>query len=261
MKVQAVHVLAVGSPVFARESAAQVMGLPVIGVPEEIQTVVPPGTVGGRSRNGVRRIMAVEGDPEPWTMYGLRVTRPVETVRDLTVRLPLQRSLPAMDRLLQGKALPGSPHNTNLVFSRDHVRESVARLPSAAKQNRVLRVLDVADGGAQSAGESKSRAIMILNGFPTPVLQARFHDDWGQIGFPDFDWEEFKILGEFDGYEKYSAQRYLKGKTPAEVVVAEKKREDRLRALGYTVVRWTWDDLRDQRVLVAKLHKAGLPSA
>lgn len=259
--VQAVHDLAVGAPVFARESAAEVMGLPVVGVPREVQTIVPPGTLGGQSRNGVRRIMAVEGDPEPWTMFGLKVTRPVETARDLAVHLPLQRSLPAMDKLLQRKALPGSPINTNLVFGEEHVRESVARLTSMAKQSRVLRVLDVADGGSQSAGESRSRAIMILHGFPRPVLQKPFYDDWGLVGYPDFDWEEFKLLGEFDGYEKYSAQRYLKGKTPSEVVVEEKKREDRLRALGYNVVRWIWDDLKDPRVLVAKLHKAGLPSA
>lgn len=259
--VQAVHELAASAPVFARESAAEVMGLPVVGVPREVQTVIPLGTLGGQSRNGVRRIMAVEGDPEPWTMFGLKVTRPVETARDLAVHLPLQRSLPAMDKLLQRKALPGSPNNTNLVFGEEHMRESIARLPSMAKQARVLRVLDVADGGSQSAGESRSRAIMILNGFPRPSLQKRFHDDWGQIGYPDFDWEEFKLLGEFDGFEKYSAQRYLKGQTPSEVVVEEKKREDRLRALGYNVVRWIWDDLKDPRVLAAKLHKAGLPSA
>ncbi|MDQ0276858.1 hypothetical protein QO003_001161 [Arthrobacter silviterrae] len=260
VRVQAVQELAVNPPVFARESAAEVMGLPVFGVPLLVQTVIPPGTPGGQSRNGVRRIMAVEGDPEPWAMFGLRVTRPVETARDLAVHLPLERALPAMDKLLQGKILPGSPHGTNLTFGEEHMRESLARLGSMAKQNRVRRVLDVADAGAQSAGESRSRAIMILNGFPRPVLQKPFFDDWGLVGYPDFDWEEFKVIGEFDGFEKYSAQRYLKGKTPSQVVVEEKKREDRLRALGYTVVRWVWDDLRDPRLLVAKLHKAGLPS-
>ncbi|WP_104088268.1 hypothetical protein [Arthrobacter sp. GMC3] len=81
------------------------------------------------------------------------------------------------------------------------------------------------------------------------------------IGFPDFEWKEFKVLGEFDGFEKYSAQRFLKGKTPSQVVVEEKRWEDRLRALGYTVVRWVWSDLWDPRILVDMLHMAGLPSA
>ena len=48
--------------------------------------------------------------------------------------------------------------------------------------------------------------------------------------------------------------------TPSDVVVAEKKREDRFRAKGYKVVRWVWDDLRDPRRLVRLLHEAGLPS-
>ena len=101
---------------------------------------------------------------------------------------------------------------------------------------------------------------MIQSGFPIPNLQVPFRDNRGLIGYPDFDWEEIKLLGEFDGFEKYSSQQYLKGKTPSEVVVAEKNRENRLRALGYNVVRWVWDDLRDERRLIALLHEAGLPS-
>ncbi len=102
---------------------------------------------------------------------------------------------------------------------------------------------------------------MILHGFPRPALQVRLYDQWGPVGYPDFDWEEYKVLGEFNGHEKYSAQRFLTGRTPSDVVVDEKKREDRLRALGYNVVRWVRDDLKDPGVLVAMLRNAGLPSA
>lgn len=63
-------------------------------------------------------------------------------------------------------------------------------------------------------------------------LPELYCDSQGKIGFADFAWKEFKILGEFDGFEKYSAQRCLKGKTPSKVVVEEKRREDRLRAKG-----------------------------
>ena len=101
---------------------------------------------------------------------------------------------------------------------------------------------------------------MIQHGFPAPALQQRFEDSRGLIGYPDFDWEEYKLLGEFDGHEKYSQRRYLRGQTPADVVVAEKNRESRLRALGYTVVRWEWADLRTPERLIRRLHYAGLPS-
>lgn len=236
------------------------MGLPLIRIPAEVQTVVAVGKSGGQSSRGVRRINAVEGDPPPWEMFGLLVTPPVQTVRDLAIRLPLALSLPAMDKLLQRKVLPGSPSDVQLVFTADDVRASTLLLPNGTQRGRVERVLEVADGLAQSPGESLSRAIMIQDGFPTPILQVPFRDSRGLIGMPDFDWEEYKTLGEFDGYEKYSAQKYLKGKTPSDVVFEEKKREDRLRARGYKVVRWTWADIKDPRRLVALLREAGLPS-
>jgi len=261
IRCHAVDTLAAGSPIFARESAALILGLPLLHTPKEIQTVVDPGKNGGQSSRGVRRHNAIDGDPPPWTVDGLWVTPPPQTARDLAVRLPLAKSLPTMDKLLAQKILPGSPPHVKLVFTADDVRDAALLLPNGTQRNRVERVLEVADGRSGSPGESWSRAIMIQNGFPVPTLQLPFHDDRGLIGYPDFDWEDFKTLGEFDGYEKYSSQQYLKGKTSSEVVVAEKNRENRLRALGYNVVRWVWDDLRDEKRLIALLRNAGLPSA
>lgn len=260
MRIQAVNDSAEHPPVFARESAAQIMGLPIIGVPKEVQTVVVRGKSGGQSNRGVRRINAVEGDPPPWEMFGVLVTPPPQTARDLALRLPLAGSLPAMDKLLQRQILPGSPANPQCVFTDEDVMAAAHGLPYQIQRLRVERVLSVADPLSQSAGESFSRAIMIQHGFPLPVLQVPFSDSRGFIGKPDFGWEEYKTLGEFDGFEKYSAQQYLKGRTPSEVVVEEKNRENRLRAKGYNMVRWVWDDLKDARRLIKLLHEAGLPS-
>lgn len=259
MRIQAVHESAQNAPVFARESAAQIMGLPVIGVPSEVQTVVSPGRSGGQSNRGVRRVNAVAGDPPPWEMFGVFLTPPPQTARDLAVRLPLTGSLPAMDKLLQRIPLSGSPGNPQQFFSEDDVRAATALLPNATQRGRVERVLTVADPLSESAGESLSRAIMIEHGFKLPALQTLISDNRGFIGRPDFDWEEQKTFGEFDGYEKYSSQKYLRGRTPAQVVVAEKLREDRLRAKGYNVIRWIWADLRDPRRLIQLLHEAGIP--
>ncbi len=260
VRIQAVHELACTPPVFARESAAQVMGLPFIGVPRDVQTVVAAGRSGGQSSAGVRRVNAIEGDPTPWKMFGLLLTPPPQTARDLAVQLPLTFALPAMDKLVRQEILPGSPNNTRLNFSQTHVLASAQLLPSKTQRIRVARVVQLADGLSQSPGESWSRALMFLHGFPRPELQQPIYDSRGRIGFPDFNWEEYKTVGEFDGIEKYSAQKYLKGMTPSDVVVAEKKREDRFRARGYKVVRWVWDDLQDPRRLVRLLHEAGLPS-
>lgn len=257
--IQAVHELARTSPVFSRQSAAQVMGLPLIFVPGLVETTCVRKN-GGQSSNGVHRLPAIDGDPLPWQMHGLLVTQPHITARDLAVQLPLSQSLPAMDKLLPMSILPGSPVNVPLTFSVGKIEEAISRLPNGAQKGRAFRVLAAGNGLSQSAGESLSRAIMLENGFPDPVLQFPFHDRRGLIGYPDFYWEHYKLLGEFDGYEKYSAQRFLTGRTPSEAVVAEKVREDRLRALSYRVVRWVWDDLRNPQRLINVLREAGLPS-
>jgi len=259
VNIQAVHETAAGSPVFARQSAAQILGLPLIRIPPLVQTVIPPGQGGGRSSNGVHRIMGVRGDPEPWLVDGLLTTPPVQTARDLAVHLPLAHALVAMDRLLGSAPLSGTDQNGASTFTRQDVTDSLELLPNATQQRRVERVLTLASPLAGSAGESLSRAIMIENGFPAPVLQQRFEDARGLIGYPDFTWEEYKVVGEFDGHEKYSQQRYLRGRTPSEVVIAEKNRENRLRALGFNVVRWEWADLLSPERLIRLLHDAGLP--
>lgn len=259
VRIQAVQAASVHPPVFARESAAQIMGLPVIGVPQEVQTVVPRGGSGGQSNRGVRRVNAIDGDPAPWEMFGLLTTPPPQTARDLAVRLPLAMSLPAMDRVLQPKPLEGSPHYVKTMFTERDILAATELLPNETQRRRVTRALSVANPLSGSPGESFSRALMIEQGFPLPALQVRFSDSRGFIGMPDFDWEEYKTLGEFDGYEKYSAQRFLQGRTPSQVVVDEKNRENRLRAKGYNVVRWVWDDLRQPGRLFRLLREAGLP--
>lgn len=50
----------------------------------------------------------------------------------------------------------------------------------------------------------------------------------------------------------------LDGRSTRETVLAEKKREDRLRALGYKVVRWDWKAVTDPELLRRKLERAGI---
>ena len=93
---------------------------------------------------------------------------------------------------------------------------------------------------------------------PAPVLQEAFYDERGKIGVVDFWWPDCKLVGEFDGRGKYLRDEYLSGRSTADAVLAEKAREDRLRALGLTIVRWDWATALDLALLEAKLRGAGL---
>lgn len=101
----------------------------------------------------------------------------------------------------------------------------------------------LADGRAESPGESRSRLLFRRENLPRPDLQVEVRDGDGRLlGRTDFGWLEYRHLGEFDGRVKYGG---IAGdsRTPQQIVLAEKLREDTLRAQLYGMSRWTWSDL------------------
>ena len=91
--------------------------------------------------------------------------------------------------------------------------------------------LRLARTGAQSPLESLSRLRLVRAGLPEPRLQVPLHDSIGLIGVVDMLFDDLGVVGEADGAGKYASREDL---------VREKKREDRIRALGFPVVRWDW---------------------
>ncbi len=113
---------------------------------------------------------------------------------------------------------------------------------------RARRALRLADGDSENPGESWCRAQMIDAGLLAPRLQHRFYDEYGnEIARTDFDWAGL-LVAEFDGMAKY--QKYLRpGETPFDAMRREKEREDALRRRGIMVIRWTWKDLEEGRIV------------
>jgi len=100
----------------------------------------------------------------------------------------------------------------------------------------IRSALAFADPRSESVGESRLRVLIHNEGLPVPVPQAEFEDDDGFVGRVDFHFEDENTLVEFDGLLKYAD-------SSREALIREKDREDRLRALGFEVVRTTWADL------------------
>lgn len=92
-----------------------------------------------------------------------------------------------------------------------------------------------ADSQSESVGESRLRVLMHQFDLPKPTLQAEFYDSDGFIARVDFYFPPYETVVEFDGLLKYG------GGSP-DVLIREKRREDRLRALGLHVVRAVWSD-------------------
>ena len=106
-------------------------------------------------------------------------------------------------------------------------------------------VVRLADGRAESPGETRSRFLCWRYGLPAPDLQFEVYDEHGQlVGVTDLAWPEHRLLGEFDGRMKYG--RGLRpGQDPGDIVFNEKRREDRLREITqWAMIRLVWSDLR-----------------
>ncbi|HEY4225135.1 MAG TPA: hypothetical protein VGM70_04930 [Pseudolysinimonas sp.] len=126
-------------------------------------------------------------------------------------------------------------------------------------RRRAERAIAFADARAGSPGESLSRVRIHEAGMPAPQLQVPFGDQAGRIGVVDFWWPEYQLIGEFDGVAKYVREEFTGGRDAADVVIAEKRREDRLRALGPIVARWGWPLAWGDLGLEALLRTYGLP--
>lgn len=131
---------------------------------------------------------------------------------------------------------------------------AMARWPRTRKLHVVVRM---SDGRAESVGESRLRWRLRCAGMPAPVLQYEVRDHGGDVvAVCDLAWPGLGIVVEFDGLAKYG-RLLAPGTTPAEALVAEKRREDLVRELtGFTVIRVVWADLADPARLRARIDRA-----
>jgi hypothetical protein len=145
---------------------------------------------------------------------------------------PLSVALPVVDAALAGAV-------DRRAVERGDLEAEFAGATSRGRAS-ARRALLLGDARSGSPGESLSRAAMHVCGFPMPQLQKTFSDRSGRM-IVDFWWPSLELIGEFDGVGKYLRDEFLKGVTPGEAIVAERRREDRLRALAPRVTRWGWD--------------------
>jgi len=181
------------------------------------------------------------------TVDGVQVTGVARTVLDVARTWEFAAALVAADHALHRAWATPARLTTEL--------EAAGR---GRGVRRARRVVDAASARSESVGESLSRARMIELGLPLPELQHVVEDDAGVVGRVDFWWPGLGLVGEFDGRLKYRAAGVPDGRPVEDRVWAEKRREDRLRALGLSVVRWTWDTALDPDALRAVLGACGL---
>jgi hypothetical protein len=209
-------------------SALAVHALPLLNITSDNVHLTLTGAGHPRSRPGLR-VHPELPDLVARRHNGCRVVHPSVAVVQAAAMAGIAAGVAAADAALAGGQVTMEDLKIAL---------RLARLGPGKADARA--VLELADGLAESPGESWTRVIFASLGLPTVEPQVEIRDERGVfVGRVDFLFRAQRTIVEFDGLVKYA------GAEGRQALADEKRREDRLRSLGYQVVRLTWRDLYD----------------
>jgi hypothetical protein len=246
-----------GGLVFSHASAAVLWGCPQLTSELTHVHATQPGTARRTTAGVLVHRNAIPDDQLVTLPSGLQITSRAWTAVQLAATGKLPNVLLPLDHLVRA-----------LADERDEEAEAViAALVALVRPRmkggaRAVRHLRLADPRSGSAGESLSRGQMAVLGVPMPDLQVHLPriDEPGD-DIVDFDWPELESFGEFDGEGKYFDPELTDGRTPQEILRAEKAREDRVRRHRPRGVRWGWKDALSRTRLAQILARAGIVPA
>jgi hypothetical protein len=203
----------------ARRSAALVHGLPIIGKPPTTPQLVRDKNA-PRLRGVVRHERISTLPPEERTEVGVPVSSLGRTVADLARDECFRNAVVVADAALRA----GADHEELL-----QVAKRCSTWPGGAA---IKPVVHFASGLAETPLESISRVAFRQLSLPAPELQVEIRW-WGEfVARVDFLWRAQNCIGEADGRSKYDK---------VEDFYEEKRREERLRDLGFEIARWDWN--------------------
>lgn len=225
--------------VFARESAALLLGCRVWSPPTATH-VYQRYRPSGRAAADVRRHAWTLTAEEITAVAGIPVTSLVRTVVDCARSMTPLGSLVITDSAL------------GLGLRRETLLDALDRQVDRRGVRRARRVIECADGGAQSAWETWVRYEMLCAGLPRPTTQMEVSTDAGRF-HTDLGYERWALGIEFDGRVKYRPGGVRLGHDPATEYMAEKERAEAIRRAGVAVERFTAADRRDVRGLLGRI--------
>lgn len=230
--------------VISHVSAGVIHGLSLLT--PELQTlhVTRPGVSASRQEAGIHHHVCALPETHIVELDGWRVTSLARTSIDIARESSLPEAVAVLDSALR-LGLP--PRELTEMFL------SCRNWPGA---RTAARALTFADGRAANAGESWSRVELARLGVAPTEIQRTLYDEDGLVGIADFVWDPQRVVGEFDGRLKYNVAEGSSGADAAEILWTEKRREDRIRGLGYEVVRWVYADLFQPERLAARVRQA-----
>lgn len=237
--------------VFSHVTAALIHGWPLVGdAPDRVHVVDPAVSVIQHRAGLIRHPSGPTPRTAATAFDGVPVTAPLDTAAALITT--------------------GSPHVAAVAVAVDAgIRQGVLTLDDLRRVAPVRpargsvhaeTVLSALDARHESVGESFAAIRFVQVGLPSCEPQVEFRHRDGTVDRVDFWFPSLGVVVEFDGRQKYVDPSMLQGRDPADVLWAEKRREDRLRALPAVraVIRVTWWHLVEPDRLLALFRSHGV---
>ncbi|MDQ2797696.1 MAG: hypothetical protein M3Y06_11125 [Actinomycetota bacterium] len=201
-------------------SAAILHGLPTLAVPSVPEMTQSGATLGRRAGAQVRGATISDLDRTDW--FGAPVTTIPRTLVDLA-RHSRRDALMAADAALR-----------EAVTDRTAIEAALASATGWPGIKQARAVLALANPLSESPLESITRLALHDDGFPPPQLQVEIVDPTRRSPWRvDLLWPDARLILECDGQGKYTAAEARR----------ERRREARLRALGYRIERLLWTEI------------------
>lgn len=240
--VIAAHRNAAGAPLFSHYSAAVLLNLPLWSFrADRVHTAQAPGNPSNETV--WRHRMEVPG-AQTGTVAGYRCTTPSRTLADLAGISSAETLLGCADEVLARLARQGRDIDTESWQRWLRQMETLTvSLPSRRRGLGLLRrIVALADPRAESVLESVSRLQLVRLGYEVD-LQVAVKSPNGGSYFMDFELLGHRVFGECDGDVKYADPKMRSGRTPEEVVIAEKRRDNwAAGTTGHRLVHWGAQD-------------------
>jgi hypothetical protein len=232
--------------VLSHTTAAVVHGAPIWDLPLDVVHVTRRDGRLGRREAGIVQHAGHLGPGDSLELDGVAVTRPARTALDLTTLTDVMHALPVLDDFL-GRDLTTRQELMSTA-------ETMRHWPGMLSSQVAVRL---ADGRAESPGESLARYRFRQLGLPAPELQYEVRDQAGRLlGRVDFAWPALGIFIEFDGRAKYDGLRRLH-ESAVDVVLREKRREEAIcEATGWICLRIVWADLFHPERILERFRRA-----
>ncbi|WP_426564790.1 type IV toxin-antitoxin system AbiEi family antitoxin domain-containing protein [Angustibacter sp. McL0619] len=221
-----------GPRVFSHITAAMVHGLPAYDLDlGEVHVTRPGRSTSGRHEAGIWHHVGALPEDRVTELVGLPVSDLCRTALDVA-----RVAQPASALVIADAACARGVTSAQL-------RSDLAACMDWPGARRASRLLPLADGRAESPGESIARWALHALDLAPDELQLPVRTDSGVFRV-DFAWTRWRLVGEFDGKIKYG--RLVKsGESPSDVAWRERQRELAIERSSWGMVRFGWADVHD----------------